>query len=92
MQDVILQIKQLILDNKTRGTRAIVGLDLKKAFDAAAHIVILCKIATLNLGNRAYKYMKDFFTIRNVFLTPGKLASEDRSFSSGSTPQGSFIS
>lgn len=91
-QDAMLQIKHQVLDNKTRGTRAILGLDLKKAFDNAAHAAILRKMAALNLGKRAYNYVKDFLTNRSVSLTLGKLASEDRSMGSVGTPQGSVIS
>ncbi|XP_037515219.1 uncharacterized protein LOC119391623 [Rhipicephalus sanguineus] len=91
-QDAMLQIKHQVLDNKTRGTRAILGLDLKKAFDNAAHAAILRKMATLNLGNRAYNYVKDFLTNGSISLTLGKLASEDSSMGSVGAPQGSVIS
>lgn len=33
-KEAMLQIKHQILDNKKRGTRAILGLDLKKAFQS----------------------------------------------------------
>ncbi|XP_075550265.1 uncharacterized protein LOC142583658 [Dermacentor variabilis] len=91
-RDAMLQIKHQVLDNKTRGTRAILGLGLKKAFGNAAHAAILRSIATLNLGNRAYSYVQDFLTNRKVSLTLGKLASEDRSLGSVGTPQRSVIS
>ncbi|XP_075526241.1 uncharacterized protein LOC142557935 [Dermacentor variabilis] len=50
-QDAMLQIKHQILDNKTRGTRVILGLDLKKTFDNAAHAARLCSIGAFKLGD-----------------------------------------
>ncbi|XP_065299500.1 uncharacterized protein [Dermacentor albipictus] len=91
-QDAVLQIKLQILDNKARGTRAILGLDLKKAFDNAAHAAILRSIAALDLGNRAYSYVQDFLTNRKVSLMLGKISTEDRNTGSVGTPQGSVIS
>lgn len=91
-QDVMLQIKHQILDSKTRSTRAILGFDLKKAFDKAAHSAILSQVSHLNLGDRAYNYIRDFLTNRKATLTMGELKSEVRDMGSSGTPQGSVIS
>ncbi|XP_072146242.1 uncharacterized protein [Dermacentor andersoni] len=91
-QDAMLQIKHQILDNKTRGTRAILALDFKKAFDNEAPAAILRCIATLHLGNRAHSYVQDFLTNRKFSLMLGKLASEDRNMGSVGNPHGSVIS
>lgn len=41
MQDAMIKLKHYTLDDKTRGTKAILGLDLESAFDRIAHSAIL---------------------------------------------------
>ncbi|XP_075560000.1 uncharacterized protein LOC142591574 [Dermacentor variabilis] len=77
-QDVILQMKSQIFDDKTRNTRAILGLDLEKAFDNAAHESILKQVSNLNLGESAYNYVRDLLNDRKATLTVGGLESEER--------------
>lgn len=91
-QDAMLQIKHQVIDSPTRSTKAILGLDLKKAFDNVRHATILAKMQELGLGERTYNYVRDFLTHRKARLTFGELTSEEIDLGSAGTPQGSVIS
>lgn len=91
-QDVMLQLKHHILEDRTRTTKAILGLDLEKAFDSIAHSTILDRISRLNIGARAYNYVRDFLSNRTAFLSVGDLRSDAQTLGSAGTPQGSVIS
>lgn len=53
-QDAMKLIKHEILDGYSRDTKAILGLDLEKAFDNVKHEFILATIESLGLGRRFY--------------------------------------
>ncbi|XP_075533178.1 protein YkfC-like [Dermacentor variabilis] len=91
-QDSMLQLKHQALDGKTRGTRAIIGLDLESAFDRIAHSAILHQVSRQNLGVRRYNYVKDFLTDRRAVLVAGDLQLKEQTLGSTGTPQGSVIS
>ncbi|XP_037505752.1 uncharacterized protein LOC119382092 [Rhipicephalus sanguineus] len=91
-QDAMLQIKHQVIDSPTRSTKAILGLDLKKAFDNVTHATVLAKLQELGLGERTYNYVRDFLTNRKAKLTFGELSSEEIELGSAGTPQGSVIS
>ncbi|KAM7311407.1 uncharacterized protein ISCGN_008314 [Ixodes scapularis] len=90
--DAMLQLKHQVLDNKTRGTRAILGLDLESAFDKVVHSAILRQISQRNLGLRTYNYVKDFLTDRRAVPVAKDLQLEEQTLGSAGTPQGSVIS
>lgn len=91
-QDTMLQLKHHIIDCTGRSTKAILGLDLKKAFDNVTHSTILNQINTLNLGLRTYNYIRAFLTDRTATITVGALTSSEITMGSVGTPQGSVIS
>ncbi|XP_075525011.1 uncharacterized protein LOC142557205 [Dermacentor variabilis] len=91
-QDVMIQLKHHIVDNPTRSTKAILGLDLKKAFDNVKHAAILESIRALGLGERTYDYVRDFLTGRHARIVIGGLESQDIDIGCTGTPQGSVIS
>lgn len=68
MQDAMLQLKHYILDNTTRGTKAILTLDVQSAFDTIAHLAILKQISKLDMGACTYNYVKGFLTHRRAVL------------------------
>lgn len=70
-QDAMLQLKHQIIDYNTRSTRAILGLDLKKAFDNANHATILENIERIGLGQRTYNYIKSFLSDRKAVISVG---------------------
>ncbi|XP_070386402.1 uncharacterized protein [Dermacentor albipictus] len=74
----MLQLKNQILHDKTRYTRAILGLDLEKAFDNVPHESILKQMSNSNLEERAYNYVRDFLNDRKATLTVGDLECEER--------------
>lgn len=88
----MLQLQHQILDGKSRHTKAILGLDLERAFDNIRHSTILERISLLNLGERTYNYVRDFLSNRKAFLSVGDIRSEELSLGSTGTPQGSVIS
>ncbi|KAG0423072.1 hypothetical protein HPB47_001125 [Ixodes persulcatus] len=91
-QDAMLQLKHQILDGKSRHTKAILGLDLERAFDSVAHSTILERISLLNLGERTYNYVRDFLSNRRAYLSVGDIQSEEFTLGCVGTPQGSVIS
>ncbi|XP_037512407.1 uncharacterized protein LOC119389277 [Rhipicephalus sanguineus] len=91
-QDAMKLLKHQVIDRNTRDTRAILGLDLEKAFDNVAHSFVLRSIAELGLGARFYEYTKSFLTRRKATLRAGDLVSEEIELGSRGTPQGSVIS
>lgn len=91
-QDALLQLKHQIIENPGRSTRAILGLDLKKAFDNVRHDAILRQVDKLNLGLRTYNYVRDFLTGRTARMRVGQLESDPINIGSSGTPQGSVIS
>lgn len=91
-QDVMLLIKHDILDNDTRDTRAILGLDLEKAFDNVSHRHILDSISRLNLGERFYNFVQSFLGSRRATIKLGDLRSQAYDLGHRGTPQGSVIS
>ncbi|KAG0425319.1 hypothetical protein HPB47_027510 [Ixodes persulcatus] len=60
-QDIFLQIHK---DYYSRDARwqAVAALDLRKAFQRIAHSAILEQMSRLNLGDKAYNYVKSFLT------------------------------
>ncbi|KAM7285250.1 hypothetical protein ISCGN_032208 [Ixodes scapularis] len=93
VQDVMLQLKHQILQPTTsRNTRAILGLDLTKAFDNVSHEAILTNLAAINPGPRMYGYIKAFLTDRQATITLGSLTSDPIQLGSYGTPQGSVLS
>lgn len=91
-QDVMLQLSRDILDPSIKSTRAILGLDLKKAFDNVSHNTILKHLADLNPGERAYNYVKAFLENRTVEITIGPLKSNPIRLGNRGTPQGAVLS
>lgn len=91
-QDAMKMIKHHIIDGSTRDTRALLGLDLEKAFDNVLHEYILASIADLELGPRLYNYVRSFLTGRKAKLRIGEFVSDEVLLGPRGTPQGSVIS
>lgn len=91
-QDAMLQLKQQVIDKPGRSTRAILGLDLKKAFDNVAHQAMPNQISYAGLGERTYNYIRNFLMDREAKIAVGDLTSERVPIGSAGTPQGSVIS
>ncbi|KAM7287140.1 hypothetical protein ISCGN_030834 [Ixodes scapularis] len=93
-QDVMLQIKHQILDarGRTAGLKAILGLDLTKAFDNVTHKAVLENLRDLGVGRKAYTYVRDFLSNRTAKLSIGDIKSEEIELGSRGTPQGSVLS
>lgn len=89
-QDVMLQIKHQILDarGRTAGLKAILGLDLTKAFDNVTHKAVLENLRDLGVGRKAYTYVRDFLSNRTAKLSIGDIKSEEIELGSRGTPQG----
>ncbi|XP_065281367.1 uncharacterized protein [Dermacentor albipictus] len=92
-QDTMILLKKDITDDDTlTKDKAILGLDLQSAFDKVKHSAILAKVPRLNMGARAYNYIKDFLTERTTELCAGDLRLQAKRLGSVGTPQGSVIS
>ncbi|XP_049267637.1 uncharacterized protein LOC125756752 [Rhipicephalus sanguineus] len=90
--DVMLQLKDQIIEKPTRDTKVIVGLDVAKAFDNVRHVSILENLTSLNVGKRVYHYIKDFLSNRKATLKIGEESIEDIKLGNRGTPQGSVLS
>ncbi|XP_037518363.1 uncharacterized protein LOC119395147 [Rhipicephalus sanguineus] len=91
-QDAMKMIKHQIIDHNTRDTRALLGLDLEKAFDNALYAYILASVADLELGPRLYYYVRSFLTGRKAKLRFSDFVSDEVLLGPRGTPQGSVIS
>lgn len=91
-QDAMKLIKCQIIDNPTRDVRAILGLDLEKAFDNVSHAHILNAISDLNLGASFHGYISSFLKGRKATLKIGDLTTEAFELGPRGTPQGAVVS
>ncbi|KAM7300090.1 hypothetical protein ISCGN_020654 [Ixodes scapularis] len=94
-QDVTLQLRYDVIDGahcSPLDTRAILGLDLTKAFGNVKHSAILANLGKLGLGRRVYDYISNFLADRTATLSIGGLQSDAMELGSRGTPQGSVLS
>ncbi|XP_077551747.1 uncharacterized protein LOC144165861 [Haemaphysalis longicornis] len=91
-QDAMIQIRNQIIDDKTRDNKAILGLDLESAFDKVTHAAVLRQVSELNMGERSYQYIKDFLTGRTAELRAGELQADEKELGSQGTQKGAVIS
>lgn len=94
-QDVMIRLKHDIIDGahcSPLDTRAILGIDLTKAFDCVRHTAILENLTKLGLGRRTYDYVSNFLSDRTATLSVGGIQSDTLELGSRGTPQGSVLS
>ncbi|KAM7297460.1 hypothetical protein ISCGN_022611 [Ixodes scapularis] len=94
-QDVMLRLKYQIVEGETSShldTRAVLGLDLTKAFDSIKHEAVLDNLEKLGVGKRMYHYVQDFLNERTAKITIGGVESDDIRLGGRGTPQGSVLS
>nr|XP_037288694.1 uncharacterized protein LOC119181543 [Rhipicephalus microplus] len=85
-------IKRQIIDHSTGEFRAIIGLDLDKAFDNVSHEFIFQSIASLGLGKRVYDFVRSFVCPRTAKLKIEGYFSREINLGSSGTPLGTVIS
>ncbi|KAM7299739.1 hypothetical protein ISCGN_020305 [Ixodes scapularis] len=93
-QDVMLRLRYDVIDGahcSPLDTRAILGLDLTKAFDNVKHSAILANLGKLGLERRVYDYISNFLSDRTATLSIGGLQSDAMELGSRGTPQGSVL-
>ncbi|XP_037521446.1 uncharacterized protein LOC119398689 [Rhipicephalus sanguineus] len=59
-QDTMLENKEQVVNAPSAHGRALLGLDLKSAFDTVKHTAILDKVSRLYLGARFHRYVSSF--------------------------------
>lgn len=92
-QDVMLRLKEDIIEpSDARDTQALLGLDLKGAFNNVSHLAILRELSSINCGERIYRYIRSFLTKRTATLQLGSEQSGQISLGSTGTPQGAVLS
>ncbi|KAM7312835.1 hypothetical protein ISCGN_009739 [Ixodes scapularis] len=92
-QDVLLQIHhQAICTLNQQNYRAVVGLDIKKAFDNVSHMAIMENLEYLQVGPKTYNYVKAFLTGRTATLRVGDTTSQTIFMGGRGTPQGAVLS
>ncbi|XP_049528901.1 uncharacterized protein LOC125947701 [Dermacentor silvarum] len=92
LSDVMLMLKYELMDKITRDTRAILALDLEKAFDHVNHSHILNSIREAGLGTRFYNYVSSFLRDRTATIQLGSMGSKQFNLGPRGTPQGAVIS
>lgn len=68
-EDVMLRIQRQIIDGEGCSpfdTRAILGLDLTKAFEYVRHKAILEGLERLGTGKRVYHYIRNFLSEHRI--------------------------
>ncbi|XP_077529144.1 uncharacterized protein LOC144141464 [Haemaphysalis longicornis] len=85
-------IKHQIVDGRSRDVKALLGLDLEKAFDNVLHTFIAKTISDLGLGSRFHRYVISFLTDRKATLRIGDFRSDEVPLGGRGTPQGAVIS
>lgn len=89
-----MHIKETLLNPKRRTarTRAILALDIQKAFDNVGHDHILRTLATTGCGRRIWHYVKAFLENRTAEIRLGPLTSAAFALPNRGTPQGAVLS
>ncbi|KAM7306314.1 hypothetical protein ISCGN_010045 [Ixodes scapularis] len=94
-QDIMLRLKHQIIDGEQSSrlvTRAILGLDITKAFDNVKHDAVLENLEMLGVGARTHDYIQDFLNDRTAQISIGGATSDDIMLGGRGTPQGSVLS
>ncbi|XP_070385363.1 putative nicotine oxidoreductase [Dermacentor albipictus] len=93
MQDVLLQLKEDVLETMPKnGENVVMALDIKGAFDNVSHAAIMEGLNNTDCGRRIHDYVKDFLTNRTASVELGEMRSDVFTTPSKGTPQGSVIS
>ncbi|KAM7300553.1 uncharacterized protein ISCGN_016165 [Ixodes scapularis] len=94
-QDVMLRLYHQIMAREyapKRDTRAILGLDISKAFDNVSHAAILRGLNSIDVGERIFKYIQNFLSSRQVQVSIGGFQSDLQTLGGVGTPQGAVLS
>lgn len=92
-QDILLQLKEHILDNISRTTtQAVLDLNIKGAFDNVSHTTVLQNLASTNCGQRTYEYVRDFLKDRTATIGIESIRLDVLKVPGKGTPQGSVLS
>ncbi|XP_072145076.1 uncharacterized protein [Dermacentor andersoni] len=92
-QDVLLQLKEEVLDTMPKaGENVVMALDIKGAFDNVSHAAIVEGLNNTNCGRKVHDYVKDFLNDRTATVGLGELRSDTFSTPCKGIPQGSVIS
>nr|XP_037270093.1 uncharacterized protein LOC119161630 [Rhipicephalus microplus] len=90
-QDVLLRLKEDVLDSNSVHPRAVVAVDIRKAFDGVPHSTIMTKARALGIKGKMYNFIAGFLEGRSYQVEIGQDASTVRTNHVG-VPQGSVIS
>ncbi|KAG0417921.1 hypothetical protein HPB47_005251 [Ixodes persulcatus] len=93
-QDVMLRLYHQIVAREyatKRDTRAILGLDISKAFDNVSHAAILRGLNSIDVGERIFKYIQNFLSSRQVQVSIGGFQSDLQTPGGVGTPQGAVL-
>lgn len=92
-QDALLQIYEDITKEPSNSQlKAILAIDLKKAFDNVDHDSMLEELAKTDCGARLYNYVRDFLRDRVLTVGIGEHTSEEFPHPQRGIPQGSVLS
>ncbi|KAG0443132.1 hypothetical protein HPB47_015257 [Ixodes persulcatus] len=91
-QDAMKLLMHHFFNNNTIDVRAILGLDLEKAFDNITHAHIVDFIPELGLGETFHKFVSSFLRSRKATHKIGDLKSDPVYLGPNGTPQGAVIS
>lgn len=76
-QDVLLQLhEEITKETSSAQLKAILAIDLKKAFDYVNHDAMLQELEATGCGTKLYNYIRDFLRSRTYTLRVGDITSQ----------------
>ncbi|XP_065298511.1 uncharacterized protein [Dermacentor albipictus] len=91
-QNAMRLIKYHIIDSTSADTKAILGLDLEKAFDNISHAFILKSLTGCHVGKRAYNFVRYFPFSRSTRLKIDEFLTHEIQLGPKGTSEGVVIS
>ncbi|KAG0439784.1 hypothetical protein HPB47_016531 [Ixodes persulcatus] len=92
-QDTLLRIHEEILQSpSTAELRAILAIDLTKAFDYVDHDAMLSELADTQCGSHMYNYVRDFLRSRTLSIQIGEHKLDAVPHPQRGIPQGAVLS
>ena len=90
-QDLMIRVRDGVIKPRPY-TRALLALDMAKAFDRVKHEAILNALNEANFGQRTFNYIQNFLYKRTAVIAVGNEMSTPIQLGDRGTPQGAVLS
>ncbi|XP_037526196.1 uncharacterized protein LOC119403325 [Rhipicephalus sanguineus] len=91
-QDAMKLIKHQVIDSGCADTKAILGLNMEKAFDSISHAFILKSLSQFHVRKRAYNFVHFFLSSKYRGVKIDEFLTRKITLGPKGTPQGAVIS